>query len=149
VHAIEGTISRFSDGTTMLLRCEGLEPPMSHLGQPLPSQDFRDTAALSPETGHRSARLAWQKSASRRHSHSQQIAIYSITSSARASSEGETSMPRLFAVLRLITSSYLVGVCTGRSAGFSLIGRPQHVESRTILAKGVEKAYNDAPLRGT
>ena len=32
MHAIEGTISRFSDGTTMLLRCESLEPPMSHLG---------------------------------------------------------------------------------------------------------------------
>jgi len=32
VHAIEGMISRFGDGTTMLLRCEGLEPPMSHLG---------------------------------------------------------------------------------------------------------------------
>ena len=27
--------------------------------------------------------------------------------------------PSAFAVLRLITSSYLVGACTGRSAGFS------------------------------
>jgi hypothetical protein len=44
---------------------------------------------------------------------------YSITSSARASSVGGTSRPRAFAVLRLITSSYLVGACTGRSAGFS------------------------------
>jgi hypothetical protein len=33
-------------------------------GQPLPSQDFCGTAALPPETGHRSARLARQKSAS-------------------------------------------------------------------------------------
>src|SRR5262245_36256996 len=44
---------------------------------------------------------------------------HSMTSSARASSCGGTSMPSAFAVLRLITSSYLVGACTGRSAGFS------------------------------
>ena len=40
-------------------------------------------------------------------------------SSARTSSAGGTSMPSALAVLRLITSSYLVGACTGRSAGFS------------------------------
>jgi hypothetical protein len=44
---------------------------------------------------------------------------YSITSSARASNDGGTVRPRACAVLRLITSSYLVGACTGRSAGFS------------------------------
>src|SRR5262245_39705930 len=44
---------------------------------------------------------------------------HSITSSARASSDGGTSRPRALAVLRLITSSYLVGAWTGRSAGFS------------------------------
>src|SRR5215470_13901730 len=44
---------------------------------------------------------------------------HSITSSARASSVGGTSRPSAFAVLRLITSWYLVGACTGRSAGFS------------------------------
>jgi hypothetical protein len=44
---------------------------------------------------------------------------YSMTSSARASSVGGTSSPRVLAVFRLITSSYLVGACTGRSAGFS------------------------------
>jgi hypothetical protein len=47
------------------------------------------------------------------------VRIYSITSSARASSVGGTSRPSALAVLRLITSSYLVGACTGRSAGFS------------------------------
>src|SRR4029078_3869850 len=46
-------------------------------------------------------------------------AVYSITSSARASSAGGTDRSRLFAVLRLIASSYLVGACTGKSAGFS------------------------------
>src|SRR5262249_13377380 len=45
-------------------------------------------------------------------------APHSITSSARASKGGGTSMPGDFAVLRLMTSSYLVGACTARSAGF-------------------------------
>ena len=44
---------------------------------------------------------------------------HSITSSARASNAGGTVRPSALAVLRLITSSYLFGVCTGRSAGFS------------------------------
>jgi hypothetical protein len=45
--------------------------------------------------------------------------VHSITSSARASREGGIVMPSAFAVLRLITNSYLVGACTGSSAGFS------------------------------
>ena len=44
---------------------------------------------------------------------------YSITSLASASSVGGRLRPSAFAVFRLITSSYLVGACTGRSAGFS------------------------------
>jgi hypothetical protein len=44
--------------------------------------------------------------------------LYSITSSARASSEGGTAIPSALAVLRLITSSNLVGCSTGRSDGF-------------------------------
>src|SRR5262245_46094925 len=44
---------------------------------------------------------------------------HSITSSARTNNVGGTSIPSAFAVLRLITSSYLVGACTGMSAGFS------------------------------
>ena len=46
--------------------------------------------------------------------------IYSITSSARASSVGGTSRPSALAVLRLITRSYLVGACAGRSAGYAM-----------------------------
>src|SRR4051812_1048795 len=45
--------------------------------------------------------------------------LHSITSSARASRVGGMSRPSAFAVLRLMTSSYFVGACTGRSAGFS------------------------------
>ena len=44
---------------------------------------------------------------------------YSITSVARASTVGGTSRPSALEVLRLIAISYLVGACTGRSAGFS------------------------------
>src|SRR5262249_61751707 len=46
-------------------------------------------------------------------------ALYSITSSARASRGGGTSRPRALAVGKLMTSSNLVGCITGRSAGFS------------------------------
>src|SRR5262249_23108486 len=46
-------------------------------------------------------------------------ASHSITSSARARRVDGISMPSALAVLRLIASSYLVGACTGRSAGFS------------------------------
>ena len=44
---------------------------------------------------------------------------YSIIASARASSACGMVRPSALAVLRLSTSSYLVGACTGRSAGFS------------------------------
>src|SRR5262249_7930306 len=45
--------------------------------------------------------------------------FHSITSSARASSEGGTVRPSAFAVLRLRTNLTSVGRHTGRSAGFS------------------------------
>src|SRR5262249_17210099 len=44
---------------------------------------------------------------------------HSITSSAATSSLSGIWRPGVLAVLRLITSSYLVGACTGRSPGFS------------------------------
>src|SRR6516165_11466193 len=50
----------------------------------------------------------------------QQKHSYSIISSARASSVGGTVRPSIRAVLRLITSSYLFGRCTGRSLGLIL-----------------------------
>jgi hypothetical protein len=45
--------------------------------------------------------------------------IYSITSSARASSDGGIVSPNDFAVFRLMTSSVFVDCWTGRSAGLS------------------------------
>jgi hypothetical protein len=49
----------------------------------------------------------------------QQGSPYSITSSARASTEVGRSRPSALAALRLMASSYLLGACTGKSAGFS------------------------------
>src|SRR5262245_52182643 len=46
-------------------------------------------------------------------------ALHSVTSLARASRVGGISRPSAFAVLRLFTSSYLVGACSGRSPGFA------------------------------
>jgi hypothetical protein len=43
-----------------------------------------------------------------------------MTASARADNAGGTSMPRTFAVLRLITNSNLVGCNKGKSAGLAL-----------------------------
>jgi hypothetical protein len=60
---------------------------------------------------------------------------YSITSSARASSDGGTVRPSALAVLRLITS-YLVGACTGMSAGFSPLRPPAVVPLRSTNAIG-------------
>ena len=45
--------------------------------------------------------------------------VYSITSSARPSSEFGTLMPSVFAVFRLRISSTFIACCTGRSEGFS------------------------------
>src|SRR4029453_14852235 len=57
---------------------------------------------------------------------------HSITSSARARSAWGISRPSALAVLRLITSSYLVGACTGISAGFS----PLRMRSTEPPARG-------------
>src|SRR5262249_2396938 len=46
-------------------------------------------------------------------------ALHSITESARATSLSGIWRPSVLAVLRLTTSTYLFGFCTGRSAGFS------------------------------
>jgi hypothetical protein len=70
---------------------------------------------------HLRAPAAEQKSCSdvRSSTRRRHWALYSITSSARARSVGGTVSPSALAVLRLIASSYLVGACTARFAGFS------------------------------
>src|SRR5262249_32125687 len=82
----------------------------------------RGCAAKDPDPGPPRLRRAPRKRPRNRRAADQRdeiAAFHSITSSARASSVDGTSRPSVLAVLRLITSSYLVGACTGRSAGFS------------------------------
>ena len=58
-------------------------------------------------------------------------AIHSMTSSARASTEGGNETPSAFAALRLRTSSILVTCSTGRSEGFAPLRiRPAYVPTR-------------------
>jgi hypothetical protein len=59
------------------------------------------------------------KGANKRLMHRNKLQSYSITSSARPSIIGGTVRPNALAVLRLTTSSYLVGYCAGKSAGFA------------------------------
>ena len=57
-------------------------------------------------------------------------ASHSINSSAATSRPGDTARPSAFAVLRLMTVSYLVGTCTGRSAGLA----PRRIRSTYLAA---------------
>src|SRR5262245_26706760 len=68
----------------------------------------------------RPPRIGRQRPRSRTADQSNELAaVHSITCSAPASSILGITMPRSFAVLRLITSSNFVGACTGRSAGLA------------------------------
>ena len=103
------------------LRCKNPEPRVSQMGQSLPSHDgikFCDVRCWSDScqkiAGRECSEVPIADIPRRSEKHR-----YSITSSARASSDGGISRPSAFAVFRLITSSYLVGFCTGRSAGFA------------------------------
>ena len=76
-------------------------PPQSHV-------------RFTPESGHvrcTSLCLLWANTGHR--------VTHSITSLARASSDGGTVRPSALAASRLMTNSNLVDCCTGRSAGFS------------------------------
>ena len=81
----------------------------------------RDTTHVSNHRHRRLLRACRERPSRRAAEQRDELAPshHSITSSARASSVGGTSRPSALAVLRLITSSYLVGACTGSSAGFS------------------------------
>ena len=71
------------------------------------------------------------------------VLYHSITSSARASSDCGTSIPSALAVFRLIASSYLVGACTGMSAGFSSLEDAVNVISRApVLLEHIRSIRN-------
>jgi hypothetical protein len=69
--------------------------------------------------------------ARKRHRHRSKMSRYSITLSARASSMGGTVRPSALAVLRLRTSSNLVGCSTGKSAGLA----PFNILSTNVAAR--------------
>src|SRR5262249_11344821 len=108
------------DGNILALDESGLLQPLSQRGDRLRKAGFR-RAPEKPD--HRDGRLLRARRERQRRRAAEQrderAALHSITSSARASSVSGTSSPSAFAVLRLMTSPYLVGACTGRSAGFS------------------------------
>jgi hypothetical protein len=81
----------------------------------LADADFRFT----PQSRHPAAGLACPKSATCRLMHRSELHLYSITSSARASTVAGMSMRSDFAVLRLIRRWNFVGSITGNSDGFS------------------------------
>src|SRR5262249_60796282 len=78
----------------------------------------QEYANTSQSVGLLSTRRKWprRRAAEQR---DELAAFHSITSSARASSVGGMVRPSALAVARLMTSSYFVGACTGRSAGLS------------------------------
>src|SRR5262245_1774222 len=67
---------------------------------------------ITLKSGRRADIGSRPKSANNGREQVQQQRSYSLTSSALASSVGGTTRPSAFAVLRLMTSSYLVGCCT-------------------------------------
>src|SRR5262249_42895429 len=98
----------------------------SGLLQPLPKRCDKWRGASSrratEEPDHRHRRLLRARRERPRGCAAEQrdeiAAFHSITSSARASSEGGTVSPSTCAVVRLITRSNLVGCSTGMSPGF-------------------------------
>src|SRR3979490_751379 len=114
----------------------------SALGQKRPRDAVRLGSAL-PRTADldrqvRQVRLGPQSDSctATNNAHGCNESIYSITSSARASSIGGTSRPSALAVLRLITNSNLVGCSTGMSAGF--------VPRRTLSTSSAERRNRSA-----
>src|SRR5262245_2965440 len=101
---VRQALHKLRDAVTVLRVVFGIERELADPSYPLPLRPRHERP--------RSRRAAEQRDELATPDHS-------ITSSARASSVGGTSRPSAFAVLRLMASSYLVGACTGRSAGFS------------------------------
>jgi hypothetical protein len=92
---------------------------MSQMGQERRIGAVRNISALPPRADVGADIVEPPVSAISGCEQSQHRGVYSITSSARASSAEGTSMPSALAVGKLITSSNLVGSWIGRSPGFS------------------------------
>jgi hypothetical protein len=119
------------------------------------SEDCRVACFGGPHGGRILARAT---AASAGKFHFEPPSHHSITSSARASTLAGTSRPSALAVLRLSTVSYLVGACTGRSAGdagqhssirSSSSRRPRPTRARVQMLRDVSPRSMDVPrLRG-
>src|SRR5262245_60834666 len=109
------------DGHVLAFNKSGLIEPSMETGDKVRKLGRRLTIKKS---NHRQRRLLspgrnWPRRRAPEQGDELAAGIHSITSSARASSVAGISRPRPLAVLRLITSSYLVGACTGSSTGLS------------------------------
>ena len=92
----------------MLLRCESLEPPMSQMGQNRKGSGPSTCSPVLPVSRDRRSCGSTSGSCPQAAvSNRSKPILYSITSSASASSVGGRSSPSALAVLRLITSSNL------------------------------------------
>jgi hypothetical protein len=96
----------------MLLRCEGLEPPMSQLVHKRTLRRVQTMSALPPKADIAGRQL------NVRFVPKGDIAGHSISSSARITTDCGSVRPNAFAALMPITISNLVGCSTGRSPGF-------------------------------
>ena len=74
---------------------------------------------FTPKSGHWWSEFGCPLCAKSRHSALRKERRYSITLSALTMTDSGTVRPSAFAVLRLMTSSNLVGCSTGRSAGLA------------------------------
>src|SRR5215469_13734649 len=85
----------------------------------LSSHSLAPTARVKNTAHQPLPRTGWALEAEKRTAIHAECGCYSMTSSARERIDGGTVRPRASAVLRLTTSSNVVGCWTGRSAGFS------------------------------
>src|SRR5262245_47274973 len=103
---------------------------------------------FTPESGHvQRTKLCplWARSG---HETNLVCHSYSMTASARARTAGGIVRPSSLAVLRLTTSSYLVGVCTGRSPGFSPLRMRFDIASRlSELVNVVRPVWNPGSVQ--
>src|SRR3954454_14062675 len=91
----------------------------SQMGQTEKNSARANVFRVTLELGHCPMKSALRICANNGLMHRSERQLYSITSSAWASSVGGTVRPSDLAVLMLITNSNLVGCCTGRSDGLA------------------------------
>ena len=108
---------RFDRDPTRLRYCSMRCEPMSALGQQRTSRTCGRCPPCPPKSGQTRRRSVCPISATSVSTNP--TVIYSITSSARASSVGGIVRPSARAVLRLMLNPNLTGPCTARSPGFS------------------------------